>query len=64
MKQLRALTYLSSVPVGACWVQVYNFTAAGKWQEDKGWVQQLDVGWRVDAVREAAYAALAQVGDP
>lgn len=25
-------------------------------------MQQLDVGWRVDAVRDAAYAALAQVG--
>jgi hypothetical protein len=44
-------------------VQVYNFTPSGQWQEDKGWVQQLDVGWRVDAVRDAAYAALAQVGD-
>jgi hypothetical protein len=42
-------------------LQVYNFTPAGKWQEDKGWVQQLDVGWRVDAVRDAAYAALAEV---
>jgi hypothetical protein len=44
-----------------CVGQVYNFTSSGSWQEDKGWVQQLDVGWRVGAVRDAAYAALAEV---
>jgi hypothetical protein len=43
-------------------LQVYNFSPSGGCQEDKGWVQQLDQGWRVDAVRDAAYAALAQVG--
>lgn len=50
---------------GCCYValQVYNFTPAGTWQEDKGWVQQLDVGWKVDAVRDAAYAALAEVSE-
>jgi len=42
-------------------LQVYNFTPAGSWQEDRGWVAQLDVGWKVEAVRDAAYAALAQV---
>lgn len=50
------------VLLSAVGTKVYNFTPAGKWQEDKGWVQQLDVGWRVDAVRDAAYAALAEVG--
>jgi hypothetical protein len=42
--------------------QVYNCTPAGEWQEDKGWVQQLEQGWSGEAVRDAAYAALAKVG--
>lgn len=54
---------MSCCVVVCCVLQVYNFTASGSWQEDKGWVQQLDVGWRVDAVRDAAYAALAQVNN-
>jgi hypothetical protein len=41
---------------------VYNYTPKGTWQEDRGWVAQLDKGWAVEPVREAAYAALAQVG--
>jgi hypothetical protein len=37
---------------------------SSSWQQDKGWAGQLDVGWRVEAVREAAYAALANVSEP
>ncbi|WIA20655.1 hypothetical protein OEZ85_005031 [Tetradesmus obliquus] len=50
------------VLISAVGTKVYNFTPKNGWQEDKGWAGQLDVGWRVEAVREAAYAALANVG--
>ncbi|KAF6259195.1 sucrose-6F-phosphate phosphohydrolase-domain-containing protein [Scenedesmus sp. NREL 46B-D3] len=50
------------VLISAVGTKVYNFTPSSGWQEDKGWANQLEVGWRVEAVREAAYAALANVG--
>lgn len=41
--------------------KIYNWDGRA-WQEDAGWVRSLDAGWRVEVVREAAYAALAKVG--
>jgi hypothetical protein len=49
--------------ISAVGTKVYNYTPDKGWQEDKGWAGQLDVGWRVEAVREAAYAALANVSE-
>ncbi|KAF8062739.1 SPP1 [Scenedesmus sp. PABB004] len=48
------------VLISAVGTKIYNFSAARGWQEDRGWAAQLDQDWRVDAVREAAYAALAK----
>lgn len=50
------------VLISAVGTKIYNYSPESGWREDKGWVEQLDVGWRVEAVREAAYAALAKVG--
>jgi hypothetical protein len=49
--------------ISAVGTKVYKYTPDKGWQEDKGWGAQLDVGWRVQAVREAAYAALANVSE-
>jgi hypothetical protein len=49
------------VLISAVGTKIYNYTPNSGWQEDKGWASQLDVGWRVEAVRDAAYAALANV---
>ncbi|GAX82355.1 hypothetical protein CEUSTIGMA_g9784.t1 [Chlamydomonas eustigma] len=37
-------------------------TKGGEWEEDAEWSKQLDEGWDVQAVREAGYKALSQVG--
>lgn len=41
--------------------QVYNYAGAGEWAEDAGWTARLDQGWSLTVVRDAAYAALAEV---
>eukprot|EP00879_Flechtneria_rotunda_P009113 GHRR01009540.1.p1 GENE.GHRR01009540.1~~GHRR01009540.1.p1 ORF type:complete len:351 (+),score=105.97 GHRR01009540.1:250-1302(+) len=48
--------------ISAVGTKIYNFTPDGVWKEDQGWMRQLDLDWKVGAVREAAYAALAKVG--
>lgn len=48
--------------ISAVGTKVYLFTPEGRWNEDKAWSSQLDQGWNVGAVREAAYSALAKVG--
>lgn len=49
------------VLISAVGTKIYNYTPDAGWQEDMGWSKQLDQGWKVAAVRDAAYAALAQV---
>jgi hypothetical protein len=49
------------VLISAVGTKIYNWDGRA-WQEDAGWVRSLDAGWRVEVVREAAYAALAKVG--
>eukprot|EP00878_Enallax_costatus_P014266 GHUV01014922.1.p1 GENE.GHUV01014922.1~~GHUV01014922.1.p1 ORF type:complete len:413 (+),score=120.28 GHUV01014922.1:330-1568(+) len=50
------------VLISAVGTKIYNFTSDAGWKEDMGWSKQLDQGWKVAAVRDAAYAALAKVG--
>ena len=49
------------VLISAVGTKIYNFTSDAGWKEDMGWSKQLDQGWKVAAVRDAAYAALAKV---
>lgn len=44
--------------------QIYNYAGAGEWREDAGWVAKLGEGWDLQRVRDAAYAALAEVSGP
>jgi sucrose-6F-phosphate phosphohydrolase len=50
------------VLISAVGTKVYNYAGAGAWAEDAGWTAQLDEGWELGAVRDAAYAALAATG--
>lgn len=49
------------VLVSAVGTKIYNFTSESGWREDVGWSTQLNRGWNVATVRDAAYAALAKV---
>lgn len=42
--------------------QLYDRQPDGSWSIDEEWLAQLDDGWHLNAVREAAYTALAAVG--
>ena len=45
-------------------MQVYRREdeGSGAWREDEAWTAGLDEAWSVEAVREASYRALAEVG--
>lgn len=47
--------------ISAVGTKIYD-NVNGSWEEDKGWEAQLQAGWNLTVVREAAYAALAKVG--
>ena len=50
------------VLIGAVGTKIFNYAGAGRWAEDAGWAARLDEGWDLDAVRDAAYRALAEAG--
>ncbi|GBF87879.1 sucrose phosphatase [Raphidocelis subcapitata] len=50
------------VLISAVGTKIYNYVGSGRWREDEGWLARLTEGWDLTAVREAAYAALAEVG--
>eukprot|EP00803_Ostreobium_quekettii_P004176 evm.model.scf_87.1 EVM.evm.TU.scf_87.1 scf_87:8029-14871(-) len=47
--------------ISAVGTKIYR-NNGGSFEEDEAWSSQLDKGWRLSAVREAAYSALALVG--
>lgn len=61
MKEKRHCLAEPDVLITAVGTKIYN-NNGGKWTEDRGWIERLDEGWKLDVVREAAYGALAAVG--
>ncbi len=48
--------------ISAVGTKVYGRDGSGAWVEDEAWSGQLDEAWDVQAIRNAGYKALTQVG--
>ncbi|GMH38515.1 hypothetical protein BSKO_06399 [Bryopsis sp. KO-2023] len=62
LREKRHCLNVPDVLVSSVGTKIYLNNGQGEWQEDQGWVATLDRDWNLNAVREAAYSALAEAG--